>query len=84
MFAPHGPAVSAAVCCTYTEVRVLNIQRGAHACEVSEVLLVQQDVDGDSALVGRLHEVAEQVHVREHVHHHGDHLQESQTLAQSV
>lgn len=84
MLAPCGPAVSADVCCTYTEVRVLNIQRGAHFCEVSEVLLVQQDVDGDSALVGRLHEVAEQVHVREHVHHHGDHLQESQTLAQSV
>lgn len=56
--------------CTYTQVRVLNVERGAHVCEVHEVLLIQQDVDGDPAFVGRLHEVTQQVHICEHVHHH--------------
>ena len=59
---------------TYAQVRVLDVQGGARVPEVAQVLLVQQDVDGDAALVGRLHEVAEQIHVREHVHHQRYHL----------
>lgn len=62
---------------THTQVGVLDLQRRAHVCETAEAALVQQDVDGNSPLVRRLHEVAHQVHVRELVHHHGDHLHRS-------
>lgn len=58
----------------YVQVRVLDVERRAHVREVVQALLVQQDVDGDPALVGRLHEIAQQVHVREDVHHQRDDL----------
>lgn len=65
----------AAVKATYAQVGVLDVECGAHVCEAAQVLVVQQDVDGDPALVGRLHQITQQVHVCEHVHHQRDHLQ---------
>lgn len=43
--------------CTYTEVSVLDIKHGTHVGKVVQVLVVQQDVDRDPPLVGRLHQV---------------------------
>ena len=58
----------------HREVGALEVQGGAGAAEGVQVVVVQQDVDGDAALTGRLHQVTQQVYVGEHIHHQGDHL----------
>lgn len=53
-----------------------DLQPGAHVQEVRHTLVIQQDVDGHGATAGRVHQVLQDLDVREHVHHDRYHLQE--------
>lgn len=60
--------------CTYAQVCVLDIEHGTHVDKVMQILVVQQDVDGDPPLVGSFHQVAQQVNISKDVHHQRYHL----------
>lgn len=58
------------------QVSCIEVHLVAHFQEMPQVLLSEKQVDGDTTPTGGLHEVTEELHVGEHIHHHSHHLRE--------
>ena len=68
---------------TNPQVLWSHLQPAAHVQEVRHATSVQQDVDGDGAPRRRLHQVLQDVQVRQQVHHYGNHLSMNITQVQA-
>jgi len=69
---PHAPAPAPSL--ADRQVPSVEVHLVAHLQEVPQVLLGQEQVDGDAAPARGLHEVTQKLHVGEYVHHNSHHL----------